>query len=110
VHIPSINQAGGFTITSTPEDARPSSSAAGQDLTPTETQSSSRYPYLELAVQVAPSNAQAAWFWKPKDEILGQELVVRVGGKFVWPPRSMDEALVHQIKKAVFIAGGVGIK
>jgi hypothetical protein len=32
---------------------------------------------------------------------------VRVGGSFVWPPPGVD---VNKIKRAIFIAGGVGIK
>lgn len=66
-----------------------------------------RAPYVELAVQDSPSNPSAAWLWKPKEEILGKELNIRVGGSFVWPPATLD---IHHIKNVVFIAGGVGIK
>ncbi|OAX77813.1 hypothetical protein ACJ72_07885 [Emergomyces africanus] len=63
-------------------------------------------PYIELAVQESPSNPPAAWLWRPQGEILGQELVVRVGGSFVWPPPDIPLA---DIGRAVFVAGGVGI-
>lgn len=72
-----------------------------------ESSSRGRAPYVELAVQDSPSNPSAAWLWKPKDEILGKNLSIRVGGSFVWPPSSID---THQIKNVVLIAGGVGIK
>lgn len=65
-------------------------------------------PYLELAVQKSP-NAPAAWLWRPESEILGSEVEVRVGGSFVWPPPQPAIA-VQEVGKAVFIAGGVGIK
>lgn len=90
VHVPEIPKAGGFTITSTPSLLGPSSTE----------------PYLELAIQRSPDNPAAAWLWRPVSEILNQELVVRVGGSFVWPPSSVPFSL---IKKVVFIAGGVGI-
>ncbi|KAF3393068.1 hypothetical protein DPV78_010029 [Talaromyces pinophilus] len=123
VHIPSIPQAGGFTITSTPADAQPlpipdptiiqdgtenlshqqgefgtESAAAASD---------GRYPYVELAVQQSPSNLAAAWLWRPHKEILGSELRVRVGGSFVWPPPS--SVRMELIRRIVFMAGGVGI-
>jgi hypothetical protein len=66
-----------------------------------------REPYLELAVQYAPSNAASAWLWKPKEEILGKELSIRVGGSFVWPPSGVK---LEEIRNVVFVAGGVGIK
>lgn len=66
-----------------------------------------RPPYVELAVQNSPSNPPAAWLWKPKEEIIGKEINIRVGGSFVWPPSGIDTCT---IKNVVFIAGGVGIK
>jgi hypothetical protein len=66
-----------------------------------------RAPFVELAVQKAPSNPASAWLWKPKGEILGKELCVRVGGGFVWPPSGVN---LENVKNIVFIAGGVGIK
>ena len=38
---------------------------------------------------------------------MGQDVLVRVGGSFVWPPPGLD---VNQINRVVFVAGGVGIK
>ncbi|KAF2814925.1 uncharacterized protein BDZ99DRAFT_485458 [Mytilinidion resinicola] len=98
VHVPGLKKAGGFTITSTPKTARsypPESPIDG-----------SRFPYLELAIQDSPSNPPAAWLWRAPDEILGKELEVRAGGSFVWPPPGVD---LDQVKRVVFIAGGVGI-
>ncbi|KAK5109421.1 hypothetical protein LTR16_005806, partial [Cryomyces antarcticus] len=91
VFIPGLDKAGGFTITSTPEDARSSSTAP---------------PFLELAIQYSPKNPPAAWLWRPAKEILGASLAVRVGGSFVWPPPGVPPSA---IAKAVFVAGGVGI-
>lgn len=94
VHVPGIDKAGGFTITSSPKQAMSS---------PT----SDRNPYIELAVQKSLDNPPAAWLWRPVEEIQGKEVLVRVGGSFVWPPPGLD---MDKIKRAVFIAGGVGIK
>ena len=87
VFVPSIPKAGGFTITSPPSLASPANPS----------------PHLELAIQESPSNPPAAWFWRPKEDILGQALKVRVGGSFVYPPRGWSG------KRVVFVAGGVGI-
>ncbi|OOQ91080.1 hypothetical protein PEBR_02411 [Penicillium brasilianum] len=113
VHIPSISTAGGFTITSTPADAQalPSPEAPGAEPLLGEEAGSSiplqgREPYVELAIQDSPANPPAAWLWKPKGEIVGKELNIRVGGSFVWPPTGVD---VRKVKNVVFIAGGVGI-
>ncbi|EGP92264.1 uncharacterized protein MYCGRDRAFT_98569 [Zymoseptoria tritici IPO323] len=89
--IPGIPRAGGFTLTSTPDQARASVS------TP---------PYLELAIQKS-RNPPAQWLWKPSEEIIGTQLVVRVGGSFTWPPPHLDVAKVDRL---VLVAGGVGIK
>ncbi|KAJ5949516.1 hypothetical protein N7454_001100 [Penicillium verhagenii] len=112
VHIPSIPNAGGFTITSTPADAQvlpspedPDASAARENVAAS-LASQGRAPYVELAVQDSPSNPAAAWLWKPKHEIIGKEVNIRVGGSFVWPPSGID---IHEIKNVVLIAGGVGI-
>ncbi|KAJ5679548.1 Riboflavin synthase-like beta-barrel [Penicillium macrosclerotiorum] len=112
VHIPSITQAGGFTITSTPADAQPLS----LPISPTETLAGEeagssiawqgRAPFVELAVQESPNNPSAAWLWRPKEQILGRELNIRVGGSFVWPPTGVD---LHSVKNVILIAGGVGI-
>ncbi|KAL9584735.1 MAG: hypothetical protein Q9203_004552 [Teloschistes exilis] len=86
-----IRQAGGFTITSTPLDATYRSHEPG---------------YLELAIQKSPNNPPAAWLWRPEKEILGSDILIRVGGSFVWPPPRVDPA---SIKRLVFVAGGVGV-
>ncbi|KAJ5570058.1 Riboflavin synthase-like beta-barrel [Penicillium hispanicum] len=112
VHIPSIAQAGGFTITSTPADAQllplpePQAEPLDGDTAEPSALPQGRAPYVELAVQDSPANPSAAWLWKPKEEILGKELNIRVGGSFVWPPTGIN---THKIKNVVFIAGGVGI-
>jgi len=68
-------------------------------------------PFLELAVQNSPKNPPAAYFFRPSEEIIGQNLYVRVGGNFVWPPfKYMVRNQGRMPKRAVFIAGGVGIK
>ena len=92
VHIRGLSKAGGFTVTSTPKDAEAKLPSAG---------------YLELAVQESPRNPPAAWLWRPKQEILGETLLVRVGGSFVWPPAGVD---VEKVNRVVLVAGGVGIK
>lgn len=51
-------------------------------------------------------NPPAQWLWRPQDEILGAQLVVRVGGSFTWPPAKLD---VSKIDRLVLVAGGVGI-
>ncbi|KAJ5303341.1 Riboflavin synthase-like beta-barrel [Penicillium atrosanguineum] len=110
VHIPFIATAGGFTITSTPADAQllPSLESLGPPFGAEATAPASQAhpPYVELAVQESPGNPPAAWLWKPQEEILGQEINIRVGGSFVWPPTGVD---IHRIQNVVFIAGGVGI-
>lgn len=88
-YIPNIIKPGGFTITSAPSAA-------------TDTDS----PYLELAVQESPENPAAAWLWREPASILGSELHVRVGGSFVFPPTGRPP---HEIRRIVFVAGGVGI-
>ncbi|EEH45430.1 uncharacterized protein PADG_01580 [Paracoccidioides brasiliensis Pb18] len=99
VYLPSIPQAGGFTITSTPKDALPPRRGRSSNAVVEE-------PYVELAIQKSLSSPPAAWFWQPRDAILGQEFEVRVGGRFIWPPPNIP---LEEIGRAVFVAGGVGI-
>lgn len=68
-------------------------------------QSLPRSHHLELAIQKSPKNPPAAWLWQDTEVIIGQELNVRVGGSFIWPP----ELLRRGLKRVVFVAGGVGI-
>ncbi|KAF2131834.1 hypothetical protein P153DRAFT_285181 [Dothidotthia symphoricarpi CBS 119687] len=93
VFVPGVEKAGGFTITSSPRDAL---SQSNRD----------HAPFFELAVQKSPNNPPAEWLWGPEEEVQGQEVNVRVGGSFVWPPPGLD---LSKIKRAIFIAGGVGI-
>ncbi|PYH84508.1 hypothetical protein BO82DRAFT_362625 [Aspergillus uvarum CBS 121591] len=115
VHIPSISNAGGFSITSTPADAQvlpslaetaPVEAIANDEAGLPPLNPGGRSPYVELAVRHAPSNPASAWLWKPTEEILGSELSIRVGGSFVWPPSGVR---LTDIRNVVFIAGGVGI-
>ena len=94
VFVPDVEKAGGFTITSSPRDALPQTD-------PEHT------PFFELAVQKSPDNPPAAWLWQAEEKIHGKEVNVRVGGSFVFPPPGAD---MKKVKRAVFIAGGVGIK
>ena len=95
--LPGIPQAGGFTITSIPRDAEPVAEKV---------EDADGRPYLELAVQRSPKNPPAAWLWQPLDKILGTQLLVRVGGNFVYPPRGVPP---QSVKRLVIVAGGVGI-
>ncbi|KAL2808375.1 hypothetical protein BJX63DRAFT_424678 [Aspergillus granulosus] len=113
VHIPSVANAGGFSITSTPADAQVLPSLEpSPELVPAEeaeifpVDSHGREPYVELAVQKVLSNPASAWLWRPKEEILGKELSIRVGGSFVWPPSKVK---LEEIRNVVFVVGGVGI-
>ncbi|KAI9376007.1 hypothetical protein BJX61DRAFT_539320 [Aspergillus egyptiacus] len=113
VHIPSVPNAGGFSITSTPADAQvlpplepPEELAPADEALEHLIDPRGREPYVELAVQKAPSNPASAWLWRPREEILGKELCIRVGGAFVWPPSGQK---LEEIRNVVFVAGGVGI-
>ncbi|KAI1420485.1 hypothetical protein F5Y12DRAFT_113388 [Xylaria sp. FL1777] len=137
VYVPGVEKAGGFTITSTPREARlahpstepedagetsPRDKPAGENGKATRGKGG---PYLELAVQRSPENPPAAWLWQEADSstvdggisspthsstnpssIIGRELRVRVGGGFVWPPPGVN---VRALRRAVFVAGGVGV-
>ncbi|KAF2741514.1 hypothetical protein EJ04DRAFT_530519 [Polyplosphaeria fusca] len=98
VHVPGIQKAGGFTITSPPRHASPIAARVERPL--------SARPFLELAVQRSPENPPAAWLWQPIDDVVGKQLHVRVGGTFVWPPPGINKDAINRV---VFIAGGVGI-
>ncbi|KAF2093656.1 hypothetical protein NA57DRAFT_48001 [Rhizodiscina lignyota] len=100
VHFPAIEKAGGYTIISAPGEAAPANTENPQSGTGT-----SPGPFLELAVQHAPTD-QVQRLWGKDGSVLNMPLKVRVGGSFVWPPPGID---VSSIKKSIFIAGGVGI-
>ncbi|KAL2074240.1 hypothetical protein VTL71DRAFT_8018 [Oculimacula yallundae] len=88
LHIPNLPSPGGFTLTSTP---------------------SLSSSYLELAIQAPPPKGRsltaAHWLWQPTSQIVNTELAIRTGGSFIWPP----PLPIEEIKRVVFIAGGVGI-
>lgn len=121
VYVPGVPKAGGFTITSTPSRARgrrtsaPSTETAAATTTAAEEEvgggggepGAYAYAYLELAVQKSPENPPAAWLWQEEGTILDKELRVRVGGSFVWPPPGIN--VRSSLRKAVFVAGGVGV-
>ncbi|KAI8627764.1 hypothetical protein F5Y19DRAFT_165567 [Xylariaceae sp. FL1651] len=118
VYVPGVETAGGFTITSTPREARlPHPPPAPPTSTSTSTPAKSsgggqdggneHGPYLELAVQRSPENPPAAWLWSdPPASVLGARLLARVGGSFVWPPPGIN---VRGLRRVVFVAGGVGV-
>lgn len=116
LYCPGVPKAGGFSITSTPRDARPGSRTArsrgpgpgeGSDGLAT-TDSPSRPGYFELAVQKSPDNPHAAWLWQRRDLLLGQRVGVRVGGSFVWPPPGVSDPDAR-LRRVVFVASGVGV-
>lgn len=92
MHIPSIEQAGGFTITTSPQ-----------------TTSQQHEPYLDLAIQVSPGNPPAAFLWRSAPEILNSTVYIRVGGRLVYPPSTLGVEECRKIQRAVFVAGGVGV-
>ncbi|KAF4121787.1 Oxidoreductase NAD-binding domain [Geosmithia morbida] len=91
--VPDTPKAGGFTITSAPGDASPTSTHT---------------PHIELAVQKSPDNPPAAWLWRPPHEIIGSTLHLRIGGSFTFPP-AVGGPLASTVKRLVLIAGGVGV-
>ena len=99
VHIPGLKKAGGFTITSSPQEALPEGEESARV--------SGRIPFVELAVKNSPENPAAAWLWQTPETILNTPLTVRVGGSFVWPPPDLT---LPRLKRLVLVAGGVGIK
>lgn len=66
-------------------------------------------PSLQLAIQAAPQNPPAVWLFQDESIIKGQELMIRFGGNFTFPP-SDREIDMKELEHIVFIAGGVGIK
>lgn len=118
MHCPGIARAGGFTLTSSPSKAlRRGSATVGCDGGGEEHEGG----YFELAVARSPGNAPAAWLWQdgssangpgmkreaePLPTVIGQEITVRIGGSFVWPPPGIDTG---KLRKVVFVAGGVGV-
>ncbi|KAI1262174.1 hypothetical protein F5Y18DRAFT_398817 [Xylariaceae sp. FL1019] len=115
VYCPGVEKAGGFTITSTPREARlphPSkpvtqsdeNSGASADASSSPTAADG--PYLELAIASSPLNPAAVYLFRPIPSLLSQELHVRVGGSFVFPPPGIN---VRTLKRVIFVAGGMGV-
>ena len=102
MHLPGVEKAGGFTITSTPRDAATpvAHDAADKDFSG---------PCFELAIGKATSNPAAAWLWRDESEIVGQTLQVRVGGRFNWPPGG-EFFIGDTWEQVVMVAAGMGIK
>lgn len=92
MHVPDkhIQKVGGYTITSTPADAE-------------------KEHYIELAIQATQTDPVGKWLWKPNKYLINEEVRIRIGGSFVWPPHGIDESEIKGLK-VVMIAGGVGIK
>lgn len=109
---PGVPKAGGFTITSTPRDARPGPVEEDANGPATAVSPSpSRPGYFELAVQKSPDNPHAAWLWRSPAVVVGQRVDVRVGGSFVWPPPGVPDSndAAARPRRVVFVAGGVGV-
>ncbi|KAI0157343.1 hypothetical protein GGR57DRAFT_500963 [Xylariaceae sp. FL1272] len=114
VYCPGVEKAGGFTITSTPREARvphPSKPSdtnppAGPDTPTSSSSTSAEAPSLELAIASSPLNPAAVFLFRPIPTLLSQELHVRVGGSFVFPPPGIN---IRTLKRVVFVAGGMGV-
>jgi ferredoxin-NADP reductase len=86
-YVPHLAKPGGFSLVSSPQQFKD-------------------YGTFCLAIQQT-DNPPSMWLWQ--DDILGQYLMIKVGGNFTFPPShpAVDLAQVDYIQ---FIAGGVGIK
>ncbi|KAK4225009.1 hypothetical protein QBC38DRAFT_547169 [Podospora fimiseda] len=87
---PPNQKPGGFTITSSPYPPSPT---------------------LELAIQSPPSNTPISpptqYLWtSPSSSLLNTKVKIRIGGSFTFPPSSIP---LSNLKKVLFIAGGMGI-
>ncbi|KAI0016736.1 NADH-cytochrome b-5 reductase [Xylariomycetidae sp. FL0641] len=95
VYVPAVPQAGGFTITSTPADARAASASSSPG-------------FVDLAIRRSPANPPAAYLWRdPAPALLGTAVRARVGGSFVWPPPGVNAR--SSLRRVVFVAGGLGV-
>ncbi|RMZ87786.1 hypothetical protein DV736_g4988, partial [Chaetothyriales sp. CBS 134916] len=103
LHIPGIPIVGGFTITSPPQTALPITSTDLEPLSP------SPSPYIELVIQKSLHNPPAAYLWHPPSTILNSSVSFQVGGRFTYPPVTLDQQECAAIENAVFVAGGVGM-
>jgi hypothetical protein len=65
-----------------------------------------KHGIAKLAIQNT-DNPPSEWLWK--ENIVGQYVIIRVGGNFTFPPQPPAPDL-SSIDVIQFIAGGVGIK
>ena len=86
-YVPHLPKPGGFSFVSTPKYFR----SRG---------------LIALSIQLT-ENPPSKWLWR--DDIIGQKLMVRVGGNFTFPPSGKLPEL-SQVDYLQFVAGGVGIK
>jgi hypothetical protein len=86
-YVPHLPKPGGFSFVSTPKYFRTRGLAT-------------------LAIQLT-ENPPSKWLWR--DDIAGQNLMVRVGGNFTFPPTGISPDLT-QVDHLQFVAGGVGVK
>ncbi|KAK4242249.1 oxidoreductase NAD-binding domain-containing protein 1 [Achaetomium macrosporum] len=112
-----VPKPGGFTITSSPSLAQPSSSpphhpatilARSPDGSGNQAQHV-QHGYIELAIQASPLNPAAAYLFRPTPQLLHTQVRVRIGGSFTFPPPSLSEHVNASLRKVVFVAGGMGI-
>lgn len=86
-YVPYLPKPGGFSFVSTPKQFRETG-------------------IVSLAIQKT-DNPPSKWFWQ--EEIIGRQVMIRVGGNFTFPPSGPAPDL-NRIEYVQFIAGGVGIK
>ncbi|KAH8160835.1 hypothetical protein CIB48_g7411 [Xylaria polymorpha] len=102
VYVPGVEKAGGFTITSTPRDARlPHTSADGN-----ETCKQGRTVPRARGAEIARERARRLSLAVSGGLHPRSELRVRVGGGFVFPPPGIN---VRALRRVVFVAGGMGV-
>lgn len=86
---PASEQAGGFTIVSTPSEG-----LEGR---------------FRLAIQKAERNPPAKWLWRPQKELENEQTVdVRIGGQFTFPPVNFRR-LAGKVQSVTFLCAGIGI-
>ena len=86
-YVPHLPKPGGFSFISTPKTFHDNGTAS-------------------LAIQTT-DNPPSKWLWQ--ENIVGQYLIIRVGGNFTFPPQ-LPAPELGSIRFLQFIAGGVGIK
>jgi hypothetical protein len=86
-YVPHLAKPGGFSFVSSPKTFKDHGIAS-------------------LAIQKT-DNPPSKWLWQ--DGILGQRIMMKVGGNFTFPP-SKTSVDLDTIDYVQFIAGGVGIK